>query len=478
MSVALSPSPVQDALPRQAVRALTALVIGGAAAILDSTVVTIALGPLSRQFHAPTTTVQWVITGYLLAIAVTVPLSGWAQSRFGGKHAWITALSVFVVGSAACAGAWSMTSLIAFRALQGIGAGLMMPLMQTLAMQAVSGAGPKVMSKAVMVITVPLALGPILGPVLGGVILNGLSWRWIFLINVPLVAVGIILARRWLQHDQTGSRSDRKPLDIVGLSLIAPALTGILLGLTNVESDGGFGDADVLIPLSVGVALLFAFVGWALRRHSGALIDVSLLRVRSLGAASLVLFAAGAALYAGLVLLPLYWQQVRGADVLSAALMLIPQGVGALVARLAAGALAPRVGVRATTIGAFALTAAATIPFALATASTSAWWLGAVLFVRGLGVGAIIMAPMMAAYVDISSEQMPHASMMTRITQQVGASFGAAVIAVVLQALVSSGLTVGFQGAFWWATAIAAAAVVPVFAFPRENLGGTGDSKE
>ncbi len=477
MTVELAPAPANDRLPRAATRAIGALVVGGAAAILDSTIVTIALDRLGSAFHAPTTTVQWVVTGYLLALAVAVPLSGWTQARFGGKRAWIGTLVVFVVFSAAGAGAWNITSLIAFRILQGFGAGLIFPLMQTLAMQAVGTASPKVVGKTVMAISVPLALGPILGPVLGGLILSGLSWRWIFLVNVPLVGAGIVMAWRMLESDRPTTGSGRPSLDVVGLVLIAPALAGLLLGLTTVETDGGFGEAEVLVPLIAGALLLVAFVLWAARRRSRALIDVSLLRNRSLGAASLVLFVAGGALYAGMVLLPLYWQQVRGASVLTAALMLIPQGVGALLARVVAAPLAPRIGVRAMTIGAFGLTAVATVPFAFATASTSQWWLGGVLFVRGLGVGAIILAPLMAAYLDVSHDQMPHASMMTRITQQVGASFGAAVIAVVLQTLVSGGLTSGFQGAFWWAAAIAASAVIPVFAFPRENLEAQADTK-
>ena len=143
-----------------------------------------------------------------------------------------------------------------------------------------------------------------------------------------------------------------------------------------------------------------------------------LLRSRSLTFSSAVLFAAGAALYAGMFLLPLYWQDLRGDSVLAAAFLLIPQGVGALASRTVAARLTPRLGARAVTIGAFALAAAATVPFATAGAGTNVWWLAMVLFIRGLGIGAVLIPPMMVAYDDLAPAQVPHATMITRICRR------------------------------------------------------------
>lgn len=469
------PPTASGGLPRSAVRTLAAVIVGGAAAILDSTIVTIALDKLGTDLHSSPATIQWVVTAYLLALAAAIPLSGWAQATLGGKRAWLTTLTVFVVFSAACALAWDDTSLIVFRALQGFGAGMIFPLMQTLAMQAIGTANKKVIAKAVATISVPLALGPVLGPVIGGLILNGASWRWLFVINVPLVGVGLLMGWRMIANDapRGGGRSradGRRRVDLVGLVLLVPALVGIVLGLSNIASDGGAGGADVIVPLATGTLLLVAFVAWALHRGHGAAVDLSLLRLRSLSTSSAVLFTAGAALYAGMFLLPLYWQQLRGFSVLAAALLLVPQGVGALLARVVAAAIATRLGARALTIGAFAVTALATVPFALADAGTNAWWLGSVLFVRGLGVGAVIMAPLMVAYADVDREQMPHATMMTRITQQVGASVGVAIVAVVLQASLAAGGTGAFRVSFWWLVGITLLALVPALAFRRESL--------
>ncbi|MCU1420566.1 MAG: transporter [Microbacteriaceae bacterium] len=462
----------RDEIPPQARRTIFALIFGGIAAILDSTMVTIALHDLTQSLHTTTATIQWVTTIYLLAMAVAIPVTGWAQARFGGRATWMAALLLFVVASIACATAWNAGSLIAFRAIQGFGAGLIFPLMQTLAIQAV---GTRVSMKArgaiVAAISLPLALGPIVGPILGGVILNWLSWRWMFLINVPLVAVGLVLAWRTLQRDrpEPAVRAAAR-LDVAGLALMAPALAGILLGLSNIAISGSVARLDVILPFLLGVGLLVAFVLWSRRRGARSLVDLTLLRFRSLASSSAVLFTAGAAMYAGMFLLPLYWQQLRGETVLVAALLLIPQGVGALVSRVIAARITPILGSRTVTIAAFVITAAATVPFAFAGASTSVWWLAAVLFVRGLGMGAVLIPPMMVAYVDLEPGQVPHASMITRISQQVGASFGIAIVAVVLQTLVSGGVVGGFQGAFWWTVGITLVAVIPALAFRRETV--------
>src|SRR6185437_3994653 len=218
--------------------------------------------------------------------------------------------------------------------------GLIFPLMQTLAVRA---AGGRASSRLMAAVSLPIALGPILGPVLAGVILNWLSWRWLFLVNVPVIGVGLLLAWRFLPADRPDPAADRPHLDVIGLALLGPALAGILLGLSQLSEDGGLGHVGVLAPLSAGIRLLAAFVVWALRpAERPPIVDVRLLRLRSLGSASAVLFTAGAVIYAGMFLLPLYYQQLRGESVLDAGLLMIPQGIGALAARFLVGGLVER----------------------------------------------------------------------------------------------------------------------------------------
>jgi EmrB/QacA subfamily drug resistance transporter len=451
-------------LAPQVRNALLALIVGGIAAILDSTMVSLALHTLVVKLHSSDGTIQWVTTGYLLAMAVAIPTTGWADSRWGGKRVWMAALVVFVLGSVLCALAWSGASLIGFRMLQGFAAGLIFPLMQTLGVKA---AGGRASSSLIATVSVPLALGPILGPVLGGVILNWLNWRWLFLINVPVTAVGLVLAWRLLPADRPDTVAGRVRLDVIGLVLLAPALAATLLGLSNLAQDGGIDHTGVVVPLAAGIALLVAFCAWALApSERQPIVDIRLLRLHSLGTACSVLFSAGAAIYAGMFLLPLYYQQLRGETALHAGLLLIPQGVGSLIARFAVSKLVARLGARLVTIASFLLAAAATVPFAFAGPHTSPWLLGAALLVRGIGIGSVLIPPLSVAYQDVPLPGVPHATMNTRITQQLGASLGTAIVAVALQAPLAHGATSAFRGAFSWAIGITIAALIPALALP------------
>jgi EmrB/QacA subfamily drug resistance transporter len=448
--------------------ALLALIVGGFAAILDSTMMTLALHTLVVRLHSTDGRIQWVTTGYLLAMAVAIPTTGWAENRWGGKGVWIVALVLFVLGSVLCALSWSDTSLIGFRVLQGFAAGLIFPLIQTLGVKAAGGhASPNLIAT----VSLPLAIGPILGPVIGGVILNWLSWRWLFLVNVPVITVGLVLAWRLLPPDRPLAGTARAHLDVLGLLLLAPALAGILLGLSNLSEDSGIHHASVLGPLLIGIALLGAFIAWAARSGDRQpIVDVRLLRSRGLGTSSAVLFTAGAAIYAGMFLLPLYYQQLQGETVLHAGLLLIPQGVGSLVARFVVGKLVAHFGARLITIASFLLTAAATVPFALAGPHASLLLLGTVLLIRGFGIGTVLVPPMSVAYQDIPPVDIPHATMNTRIAQQVGASFGTAIVALALQSLLANGAISAFHDTFWWAIAITVFALIPALALPTRRL--------
>ena len=446
---------------------LAALIVGGVTAILDTTIVALGLHTLTLQLHAPISTIQWVSTGYLLALAIAIPFVGWAQSRIGGKRLWLFALGLFLVGSVLSACAWNAESLIAFRILQGLGAGVMLPLMLTLAMQNVD---PLTRTRTMANISLPAALGPILGPVLGGLVLNWLDWRWLFLINVPIGIAGWILAVLFINDDRPSREASRQRLDVVGAMLLPPALAGLLYGMSNTHADGGFGRADVLIPVIGGVLLLAGFVIWAIRRAGSALVDVRLFAVRSVRASSITLTFLGASLYAGTFLLPLYFQTLYGYSALATALLLIPQGLGSLLARFVVGRLVDTFGPRLVAVVGLLVIAAATVPFALTGTDANLWLLGAVLFVRGLGLGVVFIPVTTVAYVDIRKDQMPDASAITRIVQMLGGAFGTALVAVVLTAATTrTHPEAGFDAAFWWITAITIAAAVIALLLPAQE---------
>ncbi|WP_417220836.1 MDR family MFS transporter [Arthrobacter sp.] len=445
---------------------LVALIVGGITAILDTTIVAIGLHTFTEQLHAPISTIQWVSTGYLLALAVAFPFASWAQARFGGKRLWLSALGLFLLGSILCACAWNAGSLIAFRVLQGLGGGVMFPLMQTLAMQHINR---DAMARTMAILSLPIALGPILGPVLGGFVLNWLHWRWLFLINVPLGVAGLILAYLFMapDHPRTGSKPR---LDAIGVVLLAPALAVLLYGLSNVQASGGFGRADVLVPGIGGAALLAAFTLWATRRAGAALVDIRLLAVRSVRASSIALTVLGAVLFASTFLLPLYFQGPLGYGVLDAGLLLIAQGVGTLAARLVAGRLVDALGARLVAMAGFLVIAAATVPFALPGTESNLWALGVALLARGLGLGVVLIPVMTVAYLDITKDQMAHASAITRIAQQLGGAFGTALVAVVLTAAATPATPgAGYATAFWWMIGLTVAAAVASILLPTRS---------
>lgn len=448
-------------MDRNTTRLAIALVVGAMAPLFDSTIVSVALHTLGRDLHASVDTVQWISTGYLLAMGVTVPLVGWLQDRIGGRRLWMASLVVFLVGSVLCSLAWDVTSLIVFRVVQGIGAGAMMPLLTTLLMQA---AGGRDVGKLMSIASLPTALGPILGPVIGGVILGAGSWPWLFWVNVPFAAAGLLLAWRFIPADgPTGTAR----LDTVGLVLLSPAVVGVLFGLSNASRTDGFARPDVWVPLVAGVLLLVAFALRATRRRGDALVDIALLRHRPLAAAATLMFLMGAALYGGMLLLPLSFQDLRGADALGAGLLLIPQGVGSLLSRSLAGRLTDRIGARSVAIAGFGVVLLATVPFAFADGSTNPWWIGLVLVVRGLGLGAVMIPVMAVGFVGLERREMPHASTITRLAQQLGGAFGTAVLAVVLAGAAAGSDPAGaFQQAFWWAIGITAFATAMAALLP------------
>src|SRR5215213_815213 len=248
LRMASSPSaPTQDTgLDRDLMMVAWVVVLGAIMSILDVTVVNVAINTLAREFETTLPTIQWVATGYTLALATVIPLTGWAADRFGTKRLYLMSISLFVAGSVLSGLAWSAGSLIFFRVLQGFGGGMLMPLGMTILTRA---AGPQRIGRVMAVMGVPMLLGPIFGPILGGWLVDSYSWHWIFFINVPIGAAALVMTIKILEKDVP---SPNERLDWLGLVLLSPSLAAIIYGLAKTNEAGGFGAPEVIIPVVAG----------------------------------------------------------------------------------------------------------------------------------------------------------------------------------------------------------------------------------
>jgi EmrB/QacA subfamily drug resistance transporter len=428
-------SPLRDPV---ILRLASVVILGSVMSVLDTTIVNVAVTTLARDFKSPVSTIQWVVTGYMLALAVAVPLTGWTIERFGAKRMWLISLALFTGGSILCGAAWSPSSLIAFRVLQGLGGGLIMPIGQTIMARA---AGPQRMARVMSVLGVPTMLAPVFGPVIGGFIVDSLSWRWIFYVNVPVGIVAAFLSLRFLrpEHDerQIGTR-----LDVLGVVLLSPGLALLVYGLSRAASGSGVHDGLMLGCLATGLLLVVLFVVHA-RRVPDPLLDMRLFRDRGFSLSSLNSFVVGIVLFGAMFILPIYYQVVRGESTLVAGLLLAPQGLGAALSMPLGGRLTDRVGPgRVVPVG-LAVVILGTIPYALLDPSSSYAVLAGALFVRGLGFGWTLMPAMAAAYRNLSRAAVPRATTTLNIVLRVGGSFGTALVAVVLQRQISERLPHG-----------------------------------
>jgi EmrB/QacA subfamily drug resistance transporter len=461
-------APAPQGLDRRTLVVAGVVVLGAFMTILDSTIVNVALDTLSRDLDAPLSTVQWVTTGYLLALAIVIPLSGWFSERFGSKRVWLISVALFGIGSAACGLAPSAGALIACRVLQGLGGGMILPVGQSVVAQT---AGPRRIGRVMSVIGVPMLLGPVLGPVLGGLIVGSTSWRWIFYVNVPIVVAALVLGVRLLPG-RIG-RADAGRLDWTGVALLCPGMAAIVFGLSETESHDGLSAPIAFLPIVAGAILVALFAVHGLRA-ARPLIEVRLFRSRHFAAAAATVFVLGAALFGVMIVVPLYYQVARGQDVLAAGLLMAPQGIGAALAVPFSGRLADRIGGgRVGLVGCSVMTLA-TIPLAFVGAHTSAMLLHVILLVRGFGLGWSLTPTMAAAYSRLGAGQVPRATSALNALQRMGGAIGTALLAVVLQRQErgTADVATAFAHTFAWAAGLTFLSVLPVAVLAWSEAGG------
>ncbi len=435
------------------------VILGMMMSILDTTIVNVALDTLGRDLHATIAQIQWVATGYLLALAAVIPLTGWSARRFGAKRVYIGSIVLFTLGSALCGLAETSTSLILFRVLQGIGGGMIMPVAQMIMAEV---AGPKRMGRVMSIVVMPAMLAPILGPVVGGLILQNFHWSWIFLVNVPIGVVAVALGARMLPHSELGEAGK---LDVTGLILLVAGMPLIVYGLSEIGSRGTFTAPTVVWPIVAGIALLLAFGRHALRT-ARPLLDVRLYANRVFSAASITTFGLGAALFGAMILIPLYYQQVRGESVIATGLLIGPQGLGMLLTGPFTARLTQRFGGGRVAIVGVSILALSSLPLAFIGADTSILFISLTLLLRGVGIGLSFIPTTTVAFASLRTDQLSDATPQMNVLQRVGGAIGTAVLAVVLQrasvgAVNPSELAGAFATANAWALGIVLLSLIP-----------------
>jgi EmrB/QacA subfamily drug resistance transporter len=440
------------------------VVLGSIMTVLDTTIINVALATLSKDLHSPLSDIQWVVSAYLLALAAVIPLTAWAGRRFGAYRVYMAAIILFTLGSALCGLATSTSELIAFRVIQGVGGGMLMPMGMTILVQA---AGRENLPTVMSAIGVPMVLAPVFGPTLGGLLLQSVSWHAIFLINVPIGIATVIVATRLLPRVRP-QPGDAGKLDWLGLALAATGTVGVTYGLSQSATSGSFASAAVVWPIVGGLLLIGGFI---LRSHhvDHPLLDLQLYRIRAYSAASVVMFCLGAALFGAMILMPLYFQLARGEDAIRTGLLLIPQALGSAVGMNRSALATHRLGAGLTSLCGGIVVAIATIPFLFMTDTTPYLVIATAMVVRGIGIGFAMMPAMTAAFGSVRHDQINDASPQLNVIQRVGGSLGTAVVAVVLQDKLThlgapagaSGIATAFAQTYWWVLGLSLVSLIP-----------------
>lgn len=402
------------------------LLFGSALPLLDATIVGISIPSLGDFFGASVAKLQWVAMIYTLSAAVVIPLCTWSIRWLGSRSVWLIGLFVFMLGSLLCGLASSLNMLIFSRAIQGVGAGILMPAMQSVLLLSV---GRKYFKTAMATIAIPAVMIPILGPIIASGILSITSWHWIFLINIPIAIISIFLAIYYLPKD-IGTTFTK--LDIKGFMLYSTGIILLIYGLSDLGHLDKFTQKDLLMPI---LSLITSFIlcsGFIKYTQSKAipLINISLFCIASFRSSCELLFLASLIFYAGLFILPLFFIDQFHYSIFTASLLLGASGIGTLASRSYIKTLCVKFGVSGTALFSIGALLAGTLPLFLNELSNFPWLVAICMLVRGAGVGLLTLLAMTHAYHDIPSNRVADASAWSRILTMIGASVGAASIVI------------------------------------------------
>jgi DHA2 family multidrug resistance protein len=404
--------------------ALGTVLIGTFMVILDTTIVTVALDPIGKSLHSQSG-VEWIVTAYLVAVGVVQPATGWLADRVGRKPVFAMAMAMFSLASLASALSPSLGVLIGARVVQGLGGGAMVPVGMAIIYELFP---PERRGMAMGVWGVAAMGGPAIGPTLGGWLVTQFSWRWLFLVNVPIGAIGVLLALRILRNS---GFQERRPFDVTGTVLIVGGLVPLLLALSE-GSSWGWHTPQTLGLLLGGIVLIAAFVWWALTQTDHPLVDLRMFRISIFSLTIAVICLLTLSQYGRLVFIPLELESLRHLTPLHTGLLLTPTALGAGITMPIGGRLADRVGAKwPVTIGLIPVTVA-TWYLSTLTPNSSEIWLMVWLFVSGVGFGIAMMPNTVAGLNSLPGPLLATGSAIRQLSRQVAGSVAVAALTAVV----------------------------------------------
>jgi EmrB/QacA subfamily drug resistance transporter len=395
--------------------------------ILDTTVVNVALRTIGNELQ--TESIEWIVLGYTLSLAVWIPASGWLGDRFGTKRVFLAALVFFVGGSALCGAAQSIGQLVTFRILQGVGGGMLTPIGVAMMFRAFP---PIERARAATIVLVPTLVAPALGPVLGGLITDTIGWRWIFFVNVPVGLSALVFGMRYLrEHTEPGAGR----FDLPGFVLSGFGLAATIYALSEGPRVGW--DSPAVIVLGIGGILSFVLLVRVETHKPQPMLALRLLKDRLFATTNLVMAFSMASFIGVLFVLPLYLQGLRGLDPFESGLVTFPQAIGILISSQIAGRIYASVGPRRLVTGGMAWAALSVAAFMTLGLETNLWIIRGLLLARGLGMGFTFVAVQAASYARIAPSDNGRASAIFATQRQMSVSIGVALMATVLSGFTS-----------------------------------------
>lgn len=409
------------------------IALGMLMAVLDTTIVSVVLPQIATAFKTDFQTITWVGTGYFLANAAVIPVVGYISDRIGVKIMFLLSLGLFTLGSALCAVAPNEQFLIAWRVVQGIGGGALLPLGMATIFRLFK---PEERAGAIVLLMVPLLLGPAFGPTLGGYLATNFSWNAIFTINLPIGIVAFVLmlfvmrGRTAAHDDDDTGETEATGFDLAGLLLSMAGFTALVYSITAAGTSG-WSDTKVISFLIAGCVLLIVFVIVELRVKD-PVIDIRLFRNYSFTMANLLIWVTTAVLFGSLFLLPLFFEQVRGFSALTTGEIVILQGLTMAVGLVISGKLYNTVGPRVLTVLGSALVAVSMIGFLNLSTTTSGADVQLWLILRGLGLGIVGQPLQTLAVSTVSNKQMARASSLISSVKTIFGAVGVAILTTYL----------------------------------------------